>query len=235
MTPNKPYQPFLLRLLHGLTGLFLLAAMLTAYWTYNTYDGRWGRIPLPAYPEIEGIHGTFGLGTLLVFPAFVIYAFHRGQRRLVPGDAWHLLTQVGRPLWWYTLSRVTNTLALVALTFALFTGKMMDETWLPKGELQHGWYYAHLLAWVVMGVTVLCHLLLNAKVGGAPLLLSMLSWQFRDHDSPRLWPTHVSRWWSQVRQGAWRRWCQPITAMRVLELAIWVTLAAAWIVPLVKH
>jgi len=229
----RPYQPFLLRVLHGLTGLFLLAAMLTAYWTYDTYDGRWGRIPLPAYPEIEGIHGTFGLWTLLVVPAFVVYAFHRGQRRLLQADGWRKLAQVGRPIWWYTLSRATNTLALVSLTFALFSGKMMDETWLPKGELHHAWYYAHLGAWVVMGVTVLCHVLLNAKVGGAPFLLSMLSWRFRNQDSPRLWLTHSSRWWFQVQQGAWRGWCQPITALRVLELGIWVTLAAAWMVPLV--
>jgi hypothetical protein len=121
---------------------------------------------------------------------------------------------VGRPIWWYTLSRATNTLALVSLTFALFSGKMMDETWLPKGELHHAWYYAHLGAWVVMGVTVLFHLLLNAKVGGAPFLLSMLSWRFRNQDSPRLWLTHSSRWWFQVQQGAWRGWCQPITALR---------------------
>lgn len=87
MTRFQPYQPLLLRILHGFNGLFLIAAILTAFWTYNTYDGRWGRIPLPAYQAIEGIHGTFGLYTLLIFPAFVLYAFHRGQKRLIRSDS----------------------------------------------------------------------------------------------------------------------------------------------------
>jgi hypothetical protein len=53
-----PYQPLLLRILHGLIGLTAIAAIVTAFWTYNTYDGRWGKIPLPKFSEIEGIHGT---------------------------------------------------------------------------------------------------------------------------------------------------------------------------------
>jgi hypothetical protein len=231
---SHPYQPFLLRVLHGLTGLFLIAAMLTAYWTYDTYDGRWGGIPLPTYQAIKGIHGTFGLWVLLVFPAFVIYAFHRGQKRLIQPDSLSKLAQLGKPIWWYTLNRVTNTLALLALTFALFSGKMMNETWLPKGELDHRWYYAHLISWVVMVGAIALHLLMNAKVGGSPLLLSMLTWQFRDKDSPTLWPTHVSQWWSQVQQGARIRGFQPMTAMVVLEIAILVSIVAAWIIPLLK-
>jgi hypothetical protein len=78
------------------------------------------------------------------------------------------------------------------------------------------------------------HLLLNAKVGGAPLLLSMLTWQCRDQDSPVLWPTHLSRWWSEFRQGAWARWFQPMTALVALEMAILVSLVAAWMMPLFK-
>jgi hypothetical protein len=234
MPATRPYQPFLLRILHGLTGLFLIAAILTAYWTYDTYDGRWGRIPLPTYPEIEGIHGTFGLWTLLIFPLFVIYAFHRGQRRLIQPDLLDKLTQVGTPIWWYTLNRLTNTVALLALTFALFSGKMMGSTWLPKGELTHVWYYAHLISWVVMVGAIALHLLLNAKVGGAPLLLSMLTWQFRSQDSPALWPTHLSQGWAAVRQGAWARWFQPITAMIVLEIAILGSIVAAWMISLFK-
>ncbi|HIK19444.1 MAG TPA: cytochrome b/b6 domain-containing protein [Leptolyngbyaceae cyanobacterium M33_DOE_097] len=234
MKSTQPYQPLLLRILHGLTGLFLVAAILTAFWTYDTYDGRWGRIPLPTYQEIEGIHGTFGLYTLLIFPAFVVYAFHRGQRRLVQTDSLASLTQVGQPAWWYTLNRVTNTFALLALTFALFTGKMMDETWLPKGELNHAWYYAHLIGWVVMVAAIALHLLMNAKVGGAPLLLSMLSWKFRANDSPKLWMTHISAWWSTVQQGGWSTWFQSPRLLLVLELLILLSIVAAWITPLFK-
>ncbi len=234
MKSTQPYQPLLLRILHGLTGLFLIAAILTAFWTYDTYDGRWGKIPLPSYREIEGLHGTFGLYTLLIFPAFVLYAFHRGQKRLVQPDSFAKLTRVGKPIWWYTLSRFTNTFALLALTFALFSGKMMDETWLPKGELNHTWYYAHLIAWIIMVVAIAFHLLMNARVGGAPLLLSMLNWQFREKDSPTLWPVHISQWWTSFRQGSWSNWFKSASALIVLEFAILISLAAAWIVPLFK-
>ncbi|UBF25023.1 cytochrome b/b6 domain-containing protein [Kovacikia minuta CCNUW1] len=170
MKLTQPYQPLLLRILHGLTGLFLMAAILTAFWTYDTYDGRWGRIPLPPYKDIEGVHGTFGLWTLLIFPAFVIYAFHRGQKRLVQPDSFTTLTQLGTPSWWYTLNRLTNTVALLALTFALFSGKMMDETWLPKGELNHAWYYAHLIGWVIMVAAIALHLLMECKSWGSTVV-----------------------------------------------------------------
>jgi hypothetical protein len=233
MKPSQPYQPFLLRVLHGLTGLFLIAAILTAFWTYNTYDGRWGRIPLPSYREIEGIHGTFGLYTLLIFPAFVLYAFRQGQRRLVQPDSLAKLSQLGKPIWWYTLNRLTNTFTLVALTFALFSGKMMDDTWLPKGELNHTWYYAHLTAWVIMVIAIALHLLMNAKVGGAPLLLSMLNWKFREQESPKLWPSHLSQWWLEVRQGSWATWFSPHPLIG-LETAILLSLIAAWIISLFK-
>jgi hypothetical protein len=164
----------------------------------------------------------------------VIYAFHRGQRRLMQPNSLGKLAQVGTPIWWYTLNRAMNTLALLALTFALFSGKMMDETWLPEGELTHRWYYAHLISWVVMVGAIALHVLMNAKVGGAPLLLSMLTWQFRDKDSPALWTAHVSQWWSEVQQGAWARWFQPMTAMIALEIIILVSIVAAWIIPLFK-
>ncbi|HEY9647112.1 MAG TPA: cytochrome b/b6 domain-containing protein [Chroococcidiopsis sp.] len=234
MKSAQPYQPLLLRILHGLTGLFLVAAILTAFWTYDTYDGRWGRVPLPSYKDIEGVHGTFGLWTLLIFPAFVIYAFHRGQKRLVQPDSLIKLTQVGKPIWWYTLNRFTNMFALLALTFALFSGKMMDENWLPQGELDHTWYYAHLISWVVMVIAIALHLLMNAKVGGVPLLLSMLNWQFRDKDSPRLWSTHLSQWWYGFRKGSWSNWFQAPLVLVGSEIAILLSVVAAWIFPLFK-
>ncbi|MEO0520807.1 MAG: cytochrome b/b6 domain-containing protein, partial [Cyanobacteria bacterium P01_A01_bin.116] len=72
---RQPYQPLFLRILHGLTGICLMLALATALWTYSVFDGRWGKLPLPEYKAIEGIHGTFGLYTLLIFPVFVWYAF----------------------------------------------------------------------------------------------------------------------------------------------------------------
>lgn len=235
MKRNKPYQPLLLRVLHGLNGLFLIAAILTAFWTYDIYDGRWGSISLPFYPAIEGIHGTFGLYTLLIFPAFVFYSFHRGQQRLVQPDSLAKLTQVGKPVWWYTLNRLTNTLSLIALTFALFSGKMMSEKWLPAGELEHGWYYAHLISWVVMVGAIALHLLMNAKVGGSPLLLSMLNWQFHEKDSPILWPAHVAGWWSHLRWNAWLSWLRSASTLIILEVSILTSLVAAWVISVLNY
>ena len=233
--PTQPYQPFLLRLLHGLTGLCLILAVLTAFWTYNTFDGRWGKLPLPDYKDVEGLHGTFGLYTLLIFPAFVRYAFERGKGRLLQPDTFTKLAKVGQPVWWYTLNRCANTLTLIALTFALFSGKMMDDTWLHKGELDHAWYYAHLISWLVVVATIAIHLLMNARVGGLPLLLSMWNPNFRAKDSPRLWPQQVSAWWSRAQQTAWPRRLRAVRALPGLELAIWASLIVAWAISLFKE
>jgi Prokaryotic cytochrome b561 len=262
MKSSQPYQPLLLRILHGLTGLFLVAAVLTAVWTYDTYDGRWGRIPLPHYKEIEGLHGTFGLFTLLIFPALVIYACHQGQRRLIQPDSLAKLAQVGKPIWWYTLSRITNTLSILAVTFALFSGKMMNETWLPKGELEHGWYYAHLLGWILVVLCIALHVLMNARVGGSALLMSILNWRFRDspgerlrqRDHPALWYSQISEWLSDLRLHRRANWLRfsfpsalaiayrqvkadatrtPTNSMLIaLEVFVLTSLVAAWIIPL---
>jgi hypothetical protein len=212
----------------------VIAAIVTAFWTYDTYDGRWGRIPLPRFEEIEGIHGTFGLFALLVFPVFVLYAFHRGQNRLIQPDSLTKLTQIGKPIWWYTLHRFTNTLAILALTFALFSGKMMDEKWLPRGELNHAWYYAHLVSWVVMVVCIALHLLMSARVGGSSLLLSILGWRFRDKDSPARWSEHIAKWWNSLQMVSLANWLQSASILKVLEAIVLATIAAAWIIPLFK-
>ena len=236
MKPSQPYQPLLLRILHGFTGICLILAILTAFWTYNTYDGRWGQVSLPEYKEIEGIHGTFGLYTLLIFPAFVHYAFQRGQRRLVQPDSFDKLTQVGQStIWWHTLNRLTNTLALLALTFALFSGKMMDETWLPKGELDHIWYYSHLISWVVMVAIVALHLLVNARVGGSSLLLSMWNIKFRAKDAPQLWPKNVLIWWRNARHCSWTERFYALAALPQLELVVLAILFLAWAISLLKE
>lgn len=234
MKATQPYQPLLLRLLHGVTAVCLIAALVTAYWTYDTYDGRWGRIPLPRYPDIEGIHGTFGLWTLLIFPGLVMYAFHRGQRRLLQPDSIAKLAQVGKPIWWYTLHRAANTFILLALAFAVFSGKMMDETWLPQGELNHIWYYAHLISWGVMAGAIALHLLLSAKVGGLSFWRSMLPWRWRPQDRPQRWPQHLTAAWQAVRSGTWQQHWPPLSSQFALEIAILLSVAIAWVIPLFK-
>ena len=232
---SQPYQPLLLRILHGLTGLFAIAAIITAFWTYDTYDGRWGRIPLPKFTEIEGIHGTFGLWTLLILPLFAVYAFNQGQRRLMQSDSINKLTQFGQPIWWYTLHRLVNTLSIFALTFAVFSGKMMDEKWLPQGELNHTWYYAHLISWLILVTCIALHLLMNIKVGGLPLILSMINWQFRSKDSPALWGEHISQWRSNFALKKVKQWLLSISLFKVLEIFVLITIALAWIISLIKE
>jgi hypothetical protein len=45
------------------------------------------------------------------------------------------------------------------MTFAVFSGKMMDEKWLPKGELDRSWYYAHLVSWLIVVFCLALHLI----------------------------------------------------------------------------
>lgn len=232
---SAPYQPLLLRILHGLTGLCAIAAIATAFWTYNTYDGRWGTIPLPKYQEIEGIHGTFGLWTLLIFPLFVVYAFNQGQRRLIQSNSLDKLTQVGKPIWWYTLHRFINTASILALTFALFSGKMMSEKWLPQGELNHFWYYAHLVAWLILVMAIALHLLMSIRVGGIPLILSMLNWRFRSQDSPALWRQHLLPWRDRLTMSLIRQWLSFPAPLKILEIFILIIIASAWIISLIKE
>lgn len=230
---QMPYQPLLLRLLHGCTSFFVIFAIATGFWTYDTYDGRWGGLPLPRWNEIEGIHGTFGLWALLVFPLFALYALHRGQQRLIQSSSLKTLKQVGQPLWWYTLHRITNTLALLAVTFAVLSGKMMNDRWLPKGELNHGWYYAHLISWLILVACIALHLLMSVKVGGSSLLLSMLNGRFRSEEHPRLWWIQVQNWVAGSRISTVLRveWSRLSLPLKIIEMMIFISIISAWILP----
>ncbi len=89
----RPYQPSLLRLLHGATALLVPLAWLTGLLVYSTYDGRFGRLPFSLAGEWIDIHGTVGfllwpLALLLHVPGTLpiwqrLYAFvarHRLRR-----------------------------------------------------------------------------------------------------------------------------------------------------------
>lgn len=193
MPKSRLYQPLLLRLLHGLNAAIALLAIGTAFLVYNTYDGRFGKVPVPRIADIIGIHGTFGKLLILgVMPAFALYSFHRGQKRLVQPDSLGKLRQFGTPIWWYSLHRIVNTLILVAVAWAIASGSMVKEQWLPAGELTHVWYYLHLSGWVILVLCVALHLLMSAKVGGLPLILSVLDTKYLPEDSPAVW-------WRKIR------------------------------------
>lgn len=193
MASSKPYQPSLLRFLHSLSATLAILALVTSFIVYNNHDGRFGKIPLPAISDIISLHGTFGLFFLLVFPTLALYSFHLGQKRLIQADTFKQLTQIGKPAWWYSLHRLTNTLMLLSATFAVVTGRMVKEEWLETGDLNHIWYSFHLLGWVILFSSLLLHLLMIIKVGGAPLLLSMINLKNRDRDSPKDWVKQIQK------------------------------------------
>ena len=197
MPDSKPYQPSLLRFLHGVNALIALLAIITSFWVYNTFDGRLIKLPLPEINDIIGIHGTFGLAFLLMMPAFALYSFHVGHKRLVQSDSLAKLTQIGKPIWWYSLHRIVNTVMLIAATVALITGRMMKEEWLPTRELDQIWYQLHLAGWVILVVCLVMHLLMSIKVGGLPLIVSMFEFKYRPEDSPATWLQQIRSFFSR--------------------------------------
>lgn len=187
MRQSLPYQPILLRLLHGATTLLSLLALISGFLVYNTYDKRWGGLAIAKLSQIQDLHGTIALTFLLVFPLFALYAFHVGDRRLVQANSLQQLKTLGQPQGWIALHRFTTTLMLFSSTFAVLTGRMMKEEWLPAGDIQQPWYLAHLVAWLGVLVSIALHVLLGVKVGGVPLLLSMVQATVRQGDTPRTW------------------------------------------------
>ncbi|AUT03424.1 cytochrome B [Nostoc sp. CENA543] len=230
MSRSAPYQPLLLRILHGVSGILAIAAIITGFLVYNTFDGRFGKILIPRISTIIDIHGTFAVFFLIVFPAIALYSFHAGNKRLLQGDSFQNLSQVGRPIWWVSLQRIANTLMLLASVFALISGRMMKEEWLPTGELNHVWYYLHLSAWVVMVVCLAIHLLMSSKVGGVPLLVSMFVFKVRPEDKPSRWWDDLRAWWGNLSAnfGVGNN-----LLLRVLEIIVLVGILMAFVLPLV--
>ncbi|MBE9240153.1 cytochrome b/b6 domain-containing protein [Synechocystis salina LEGE 00031] len=205
MSPTRPYQPLLLRLLHGAMALLTLLAIASGFWVYNTYDGRWGSLPLPKPYYTQDLHGTGALALFLFMFPFAIYCFHLGDRRLWSDQSWEQLRKPGTPGFWLALQRLANTLMLVALTMAVVTGRMMQESWLPQKQLNHLPYLFHLLAWLVVVLCLGFHLLFSAKVGGIPLWRSMVSWGRRAKDNPQQWLRDF-RWQLSAKSLQWLQW-----------------------------
>jgi Prokaryotic cytochrome b561 len=196
MSPAQPYQPLLLRVLHSLTAILVISALISGFLIYNTYDKRWGSIVLPTIGDIQGIHGTIALTFLLFLPFFAVY----------------------RPVWWISMHRFANTLMLLATTFAVITGRMMKEEWLPAGELHRPWYLAHLIAWICVVISLALHLLMGAKVGGVPLLLSMFNRRIQGNDTLLSWLQE-----RRVKHSSW--------VLKVVECVVIGGIIMAFILP----
>lgn len=194
MPKTQPYQPLSFRILHGSIAGLVILALITGVLIYNAYDGRIGHLPIPTVPRIMGIHKLFGRAFLLVIPLFALYSFHAGRRRLLQADTVNQLQSIGKPIWWYSLHRIVNTLMLLAATFALISGRQMEEGWLKSGDLTQVWYSLHLASWVIMALCLGMHLLMSFKVGGLPLLLSIVQISSRLDDRPALWAKQFKHW-----------------------------------------
>jgi hypothetical protein len=169
----RPYQPSLLRLLHGITALLVPLAWLSGLVVYSTHDGRFGRLPVTIPGEWIDIHGSVGVLLWPVALLFVLYAL-----------------TVGRP----RLRHPGNAIALLALIMAIVTGKLMQEDWLRSGELNQPVYGLHLLAWLGIALAVTLHITSVLGRGGLPLARSMGSLQMREGDLP-------AQWFGQIRRG----------------------------------
>jgi thiosulfate reductase cytochrome b subunit len=235
MTRSAPYQPLFLRILHGFSGILAITAIITGFLVYNTFDKRFGSIPIPRIDPIQDIHGTAGLFFLLLLPAFALYSFHAGERRLLQSDSIEKLSQFNKPIWWVSLQRLANTLMLIAAVFAVVSGRMMKEEWLPIGEFNHIWYSFHLIAWVIIVFCLAIHLLMSAKVGGVPLFLSMFSWNVRTKDSPKNWVSRLRGWWGNFPNHLGEKFNQLMQSnfiLRIIEVFILLGIIAAFVLPL---
>ncbi|MFQ6538300.1 MULTISPECIES: cytochrome b/b6 domain-containing protein [Aphanothece] len=176
MPPVSPYQPSLLRLLHGAMVVLVPLCWLSGFVVYSNQDGRWGRLAWVIPGEWIDIHGTFGVLLWPLALLFALYALSLGRSRL---------------------RQAANAAALIALVLAVGSGKLMNEAWLRSGQLDHLVYGAHLTAWLLIAAVVIWHLTAVLRRGGRALASSMLQLQVRANDQPRHWPSQVKTWFQR--------------------------------------
>ena len=93
MSKTQPYQPFLLRLFHGINALLVIACVITGFLVYDSWDGRFGKVGLTIKNRsLIDVHGTFAFVLFFVFLGFLIVSIKLGRSRLVKSDDWQKLT-----------------------------------------------------------------------------------------------------------------------------------------------
>ena len=165
-----PYQPSLLRLLHGITAILVPLAWLSGLVVLANHDGRWFRLPVAVPGEWIDIHGTVGALLWPVALLFVVYAIRVGRARL---------------------RQAANAAALLGLVLAVGSGKLMQEDWLRTGQLDHLAYHLHLLAWMLITGAVIWHVGSVLRRGGLRFAASMAQLQVRDNDGPSHWTAQL--------------------------------------------
>jgi len=174
MPSVQPYQPSLLRLLHGAMVVLVPLAWLSGLLVYSNHDGRWGRLGGSIPGDWIDIHGTIGV---LLWPLALLFGLYA--------------LSLGRP----RLHQAANAAALIGLALAVASGKLMNEDWLRSGRLDHLVYSLHLTAWLLLASALLWHLSAVLRRGGGALASSMFQLGLRSGDRPRHWPAQLQAWW----------------------------------------
>ncbi len=195
MSRPRPYQTLIFRSLHAGQGILALLGVLTGYWLLNTWDPQVGGLPFPAAPAaVVDLHDEIGGLFTSALWVFVVYSLWAGRRRLVQGKSLTQLTNIGKPIWWYTLHRIVNTGLLILGGLVVISGEELDDEAMVQGIFSDWAYSLHVFAWLgIVALTVL-HVLLSFKVGGIPLLLSVVSVKVRPKDWPSYWPQRLWNW-----------------------------------------
>lgn len=172
MAMARPYQPSLLRLLHDLTALLVLAAWISGSLILLGFDHAQGAFSLPGIPELTEHHQVIGLMLLPFALLFGLYA-------LIAGRA--------------VLSKAANLLPLLVLVLAVGSGLLMDDDGRFSADLGHLIKSIHVFSWADLAVAVLVHTLAALRRGGLPLIRSMVSVRVLAHDWPSHWPAQLVR------------------------------------------
>jgi hypothetical protein len=150
---------------------FVPLLWVSGFVVYSLHDGRWGRLPWQPAGEWIDLHGSLGVLLWPIALLFGLYAITLGRFRL---------------------RRPANTAALIALALAVITGKLMSEDWLRTGQLHHLAYSLHLLAWLLIALSLCWHVCANLARGGMPLICSIASVRMRANDRPTSWVSQIS-------------------------------------------
>ncbi len=168
----RPYQPSLLRLLHGLVAFVVAGCWISGLVVYSRFDGRWGRLPFNPPGDWVDVHGSIGVLLVLAAVPFVAYAFGPGRARL---------------------ARAANAAVLAGLILAVASGLRMDEHAVRAGALQEPAYVMHVGIALLLTLAVLGHLGGVLARGGWPLARSMFSPSVKSGDLPTDWPAQLRR------------------------------------------
>ena len=175
--------------------MLAILGVLTGYWLLNTWDPHIGHLPFPAASDaVVDLHDEIGGLFASALGIFVVYSLWAGRRRLVQAKSLEQLTKVGKPIWWYTLHRIVNTGLLILGGLVVLSGEELDDDAMVQGIFSDWAYALHVFAWLGIVVLTLLHILLSFKVGGTPLLLSVLSLKVRQKDWPTYWPQRFWDW-----------------------------------------